>query len=90
MSLIFNPVWKDGPMTCSVTHRIAFATASAANAYHAKNSPRTSIIKLWHCDFCQQYHYTATASSPSGDSSGTGRGSKHGRNQFEAMKEAVK
>lgn len=87
MSLIFNPVWRDGPLLCSALWRPAFASKMAAEKYHERNSPRTSIKRIFLCRFCQQWHYEASSPSPSGESSGTARSSKE---QFQQLKEQLR
>jgi len=80
-----NPVWPEVKV-CQSTMLPAFRSAAEAKSFHEKNAPRGKINELFYCADCQHFHYTASAPSPSGDSSGTSRSSKDYQKAFHELK----
>lgn len=75
--MLLNPCWPSSPPVCERAHLLAFSSIKEAYAWHERNSPRCSMETPFECPWCNQFHYQSTAPDPAGNSSGTGRHSKH-------------
>ena len=71
-----KPRWAGAPPICLKARLPAFPTKEAYQYWHERNGPGVIVKRVWLCDWCNHYHADTVAPSPSGDSSGTGRGSK--------------
>ena len=76
MLILDPPRWPGGPAICPIENLPAFPTEADAFKFQrhgSREAPRTRILRLWKCDCCDHWHFTATTPSPSGASSGTER-----------------
>lgn len=61
---------------CEHSNLPRFRDKQALYGWMSKNCPGTHITEVFLCRECQGYHTNTKARGPSGESSGTGRGSK--------------
>lgn len=76
MIVICPPRWPEGPQICPRANLPIFRTQAEAKTFMQTSCPRVLIDLITPCDACGGYHVHGHGPNPSGDSSGTGRGSK--------------
>ena len=75
MTLSRNPVWKSGPLICSLENLPALPTPEALHEFLRKHGPSCPVIRVWQCG--SHWHAQTSAPDPAGQTSGTTRTQKH-------------
>ena len=59
------PRWPNGPEMCESANLPAFESKPAADAWIEQNCPGVSVLAMWQCRECAQWHFWASAHSDS-------------------------
>lgn len=52
-----QPRFKDCPPICVVANLPSFRTESEADKYHGKYGASNTVVTMWKCDACHNFHY---------------------------------